>query len=283
MLQSRNPAGGDCALDNLDELDDLSDQGSDYEVELKTTKRKKSTAQAIQVQAKTALREVSSPSDSPVSTVNTPPQKPSREISHPASPQPVTRARNASQTLTAENIYNAVLSGKGAMVTVVDEWLDTYKQSRETGLLVLVNFLVQACGCKGVVTEEMFSSMQNAEIISTLTKEFNEDSVNYPLSNPGPQLKRFKASLCEFAKVLVRSCRNSLIYDEYLFPSLLALLTGLSDSQVRAFRHTSTLLAMKLMTGLVEVAAVLSVQLQTIQRRYDIENSKTAFEKALKD
>lgn len=69
-----------------------------------------------------------------------------------------------------------------------------------------------------------------------------KDSANYPLSTPGPQLKRVKAGLCEFAQLLVYSCRNSLIYDEYLFPSLLALLTGLSDSQVRAFRHTSTLL-----------------------------------------
>lgn len=69
-----------------------------------------------------------------------------------------------------------------------------------------------------------------------------QDSVSYPLSTTGLQLKRFKDALCEFARVLVRSCQNSLIYDEYLFPSLLALLTGLSDSQVRAFRHTSTLL-----------------------------------------
>lgn len=71
---------------------------------------------------------------------------------------------------------------------------------------------------------------------------FLQDSVNYPLSIPGPQMKRFKAGLCEFVQVLVRSCQNSIIYDELLFPSLLALLTGLSDSQVRAFRHTSTLL-----------------------------------------
>lgn len=69
-----------------------------------------------------------------------------------------------------------------------------------------------------------------------------QNSGNYPLSIPGPQLKRFKGGLCEFARLLVRSCQNSLIYDEYLFSSLLALLTGLSDSQVRAFRHTSTLL-----------------------------------------
>ena len=33
--------------------------------------------------------------------------------------------------------------------TVVDEWLDCYKRSRETGLLVLINFIVRSCGCKG--------------------------------------------------------------------------------------------------------------------------------------
>uniref|UniRef100_A0A3P8RZA2 Cohesin subunit SA n=1 Tax=Amphiprion percula TaxID=161767 RepID=A0A3P8RZA2_AMPPE len=184
------------------------------------------------------------------------------------------------QGISAKDIYDAICSGKSAMVTVVDEWLDSYKQSREAGLLVLINFIVQSCGCKGVVTQEMFGSMENAEIISTLTKEFDEDSVNYPLCTPVPQLKHFKASLCEFARVLVRSCQNSLIYDEYLFPSLLSLLTGLSDSQVRAFRHTSTLLAMKLMTGFVDVVVVVSVQLQTTQRRYDVENSKREHDRA---
>lgn len=137
--------------------------------------------------------------------------------------------------------------------------------------------------------------------------------MNYPLSTPGPQLKRFKAGLCEFVRVLVRSCRNSLVYDEFLFPSLLALLTGLSDSQVRAFRHTSTLLgkavnmcknfkvyecfgkapsscktfvflfsapAVKLMTALVDLAVAVSVQLQTTQRRCDIENSRIPPERA---
>lgn len=69
-----------------------------------------------------------------------------------------------------------------------------------------------------------------------------QDSVNYPLCSPGPQWRKFRAGVCEFVQVLVRSCQNSLLYDEYLFSALLALLTGLSDSQVRAFRHTSTLI-----------------------------------------
>lgn len=281
MSQNRDLAAGDAAFDSTDGLDSLSDLDSEYEP--KSTKRKKASAQGKQpskkAKHKAATREVSSPSDSPRSVVDTPPKRLTREAAQQASPQPQARAKSRNQGISADDIYNAVLSGKGAMVTVVDEWLDTYKQSREAGLLVLINFIVQACGCKGVVTREMFNCMENAEIISTLTKEFNEDSMNYPLLTPGLQFKRFKGSLCEFARILVRSCKNGLVYDEYLFPSLLALLTGLSDSQVRAFRHTSTLLAMKLMTELVAAAVLLSVQQQTHQRRYDIENNKTELEK----
>ncbi|TKS72111.1 Cohesin subunit SA-1 SCC3 -like protein 1 [Collichthys lucidus] len=165
------------------------------------------------------------------------PQQHPRGTRRQASPRPVKDVNKGNQGISAEDIYEAVRSGKSAMVTVVDEWLDSYKRNREAGLLVLINFIVRSCGCKGVVSREMFDSMQNAEIISTLTREFNEDSGNYPLSIPGPQMKRFKAGLCEFVQVLVRSCRNSIIYDELLFPSLLALLTGLSDSQLRENRE----------------------------------------------
>lgn len=70
----------------------------------------------------------------------------------------------------------------------------------------------------------------------------SQDSASYPLSSSGHQHKHFRAGLTEFVRVLVDSCQNSFIYDEFLFSSLLVLLTGLSDSQVRAFRHTSTLL-----------------------------------------
>ncbi|XP_049898198.1 cohesin subunit SA-2 isoform X2 [Epinephelus moara] len=277
---------GDSLMDSLEELDDFSDFGSDYEPSMKATKRRKQTGTRPQPpkrpRRKAALR-MSSPGSSPIPTPPNPSpqqQQQSQGTSRQVSPRPVMGVNEGNQGISAEEIYDAVRSGKSAMVTVVDEWLDSYKRSREAGLLVLINFIVQSCGCKGVVSREMLNSMQNAEIISTLTKEFNEDSVNYPLCSPGPQLRRFKAGLFEFARVLVSSCRNSLIYDEYLFPSLLALLTGLSDSQVRAFRHTSTLFAMKLMTELVEVAVIVSVQLQTTQRQYDMEKGKRAHDRA---
>lgn len=60
----------------------------------------------------------------------------------------------------------------------------------------------------------------------------------------GPNWKRFRVNFCEFVQVLVRQCQYSIIYDQYMMDNIISLLTGLTDSQVRAFRHTSTLAGM---------------------------------------
>uniref|UniRef100_A0A8C1J6Y5 Cohesin subunit SA n=1 Tax=Cyprinus carpio TaxID=7962 RepID=A0A8C1J6Y5_CYPCA len=138
-------------------------------------------------------------------------------------------------------LFEVVRLGKSAMQSVVDDWIESYKHDRDVALLDLINFFIQCSGCKGVVTGEMFRNMQNSEIIRKMTEEFDEDSGDYPLTMAGPQWKKFKSSFCEFIGVLVRQCQYSIIYDEYMMDTVISLLTGLSDSQVRAFRHTSTL------------------------------------------
>lgn len=79
-----------------------------------------------------------------------------------------------------------------------------------------------------------------------------QDSGDYPLTMPGPMWKKFRYNFCEFVGVLIRQCQYSIIYDEYMMDTVISLLTGLSDSQVRAFRHTSTLAGNQL--GTVDAA-----------------------------
>ncbi|KAG9341743.1 hypothetical protein JZ751_018809 [Albula glossodonta] len=142
-------------------------------------------------------------------------------------------------------LFEVVKLGKSAMQTVVDDWIESYKHDRDIALLDLINFFIQCSGCK-----------------------------DYPLTIAGPQWKKFKSSFCEFIGVLVRQCQYSIIYDEYMMDTVISLLTGLSDSQVRAFRHTSTLAAMKLMTALVNVALNLSINMDNTQRQYETERNK---------
>ncbi|KAK0147688.1 Cohesin subunit SA-1 [Merluccius polli] len=261
--------------DSLGEMESsITDPDSEFEAQFESRRqRKRPVPVPSLVPPKRSRRHVPAP---PTSSPG-----PSRGTPGQASPPgPARSGKQAHQGIRAEDIYEAIRSGKSATVTIVDEWIDSYKQDREAGLLVLINFVTQCCGCKGVVTREMFDKMQNAEIISTLTKEFKEESAHYPLNSPGPQWKRFQTGLCQLVRVLVVSCQNSLLYDDYLFNSLLALLTGLSDSQVRAFRHTSTLLAMKLVSAVVEVGVLVSTRLQTCRRRYEAERSKTPQDRA---
>nr|XP_035929192.1 cohesin subunit SA-3 isoform X1 [Halichoerus grypus] len=176
--------------------------------------------------------------------------------------------------LPPSDLFDAVKAAKSDMQSLVDEWLDSYKQDQDAGFLELVNFFIRSCGCKGNVTPEMFKKMSNSEIIRHLTEQFNEDSGDYPLTAPGPSWKKFQGSFCEFVKTLVYQCQYSLLYDGFPMDDLISLLTGLSDSQVRAFRHTSTLAAMKLMTSLVGVALQLSLHKDNNQRQYEAERNK---------
>ncbi|XP_007954074.1 cohesin subunit SA-3 [Orycteropus afer afer] len=174
----------------------------------------------------------------------------------------------------ASDLFEAVKAAKSDMQSLVDEWLDSYKQDQDAGFLDLINFFIRSCGCKGTVTLEMFKKMSNSEIIRHLTEQFNEDSGDYPLTAPGPSWKKFHGSFCEFVRTLVCQCQYSFLYNGFPMDNLISLLTGLSDSQVRAFRHTSTLAAMKLMTSLVKVALQLSLHKDNNQRQYEAERSK---------
>ncbi|XP_056597588.1 cohesin subunit SA-1a [Triplophysa dalaica] len=177
-------------------------------------------------------------------------------------------------------LFEVVKQGKSAMQSVVDDWIESYKQDRDLALLDLINFFIQCSGCKGTVRIEMFRNMQNAEIIRKMTEEFDEDSGDYPLTISGPLWKKFRYNFCEFIGVLIRQCQYSIIYDEYMMDTVISLLTGLSDSQVRAFRHTSTLAAMKLMTALVNVALNLSIHQDNTQRQYEAERNKMSGKRA---
>ncbi|XP_039770105.1 cohesin subunit SA-2-like [Ornithorhynchus anatinus] len=56
--------------------------------------------------------------------------------------------------------------------------------------------------------------------------------------------------------------------------TVISLLTGLTDSMVRAVRHTSTLAAMKLLTALVNVISNLDVSQRNAQRLYEAEEKR---------
>ncbi|KAM9388296.1 cohesin subunit SA-2-like [Phaethornis superciliosus] len=198
----------------------------------------------------------------------------------------------------AVTLFEVVSMGKQAMQSVVDDWVEAYKQDRNVALLDLINFFIQCSGCQGMVTAEMFQSLRKKDIMQKMTESFDEetglqykkfvaypwiltvtwpvdmDNEDYPLIRSGPYWKKFKANFCEFIAVLVQQCQCSILYDSYLMDTIISLLTGLADSMVRAFRHTSTFAAMKLLTAVISVHLNLDVNKHNAERLYEVEKKR---------
>ncbi|NXH61248.1 STAG2 protein, partial [Rhabdornis inornatus] len=174
----------------------------------------------------------------------------------------------------AVTLFEVVSMGKQAMQSVVVDWVEAYKQDRNVALLDLINFFIQCSGCQGMVTAEMFQSLYKKDVMRKMTETFDKDNEDYPLIRTGPYWKKFKANFCEFIAVLVQQCQCSILYDNYLMDTVISLLTGLADSMVRAFRHTSTLAAMKLLTAVVSVHLNLDVNKHNAQRLYEVEKKR---------
>uniref|UniRef100_A0A672PV14 Cohesin subunit SA n=1 Tax=Sinocyclocheilus grahami TaxID=75366 RepID=A0A672PV14_SINGR len=204
----------------------------------------------------------------------------------------------------AVTLFEVVSMGRSAMQAVVDDWIDAYTGDRDTALLDLISFFIQCSGCKGMVTAEMFQSKKGTDVMSKMVEDLDEDTGlqykkflafpwiltvtwpldmdggEYPLIMSGLYWKRFRSHFCEFVSVLVAQCQNCVIFDGYLLNTLISLLTELSDSRVRAFRHTCTLAAVKLLSALVNVALNLSVSVDNSQRLYEVELAKMASKRA---
>ncbi|XP_060625830.2 cohesin subunit SA-2-like [Anolis sagrei] len=207
------------------------------------------------------------------------------------------------EVVEAVTLFEVVIMGKRAMQSVVDDWVEAYKRDRDVALLDLINFFIQCSGCQGMVTAEMFQSVQNCEVMQKMTETFDEetglqykkfmaypwiltvtwpvdmDNEDYPLIKPGAYWKKFRANFCEFIAVLVEQCQYIILYDSYLMDTIISLLTGLADSMVRAFRHTSTLAAMKLLTALVNLSLNLDISKHNLERLYEVEKTRAAGKK----
>ncbi|XP_059695382.1 cohesin subunit SA-2-like isoform X2 [Haemorhous mexicanus] len=202
------------------------------------------------------------------------------------------------EVVEAVTLFEVVSMGKQAMQSVVVDWVEAYKQDRNVALLDLINFFIQCSGCQGMVTAEMFQSLYKKDVMQKMTETFDKETglqykkfmaypwiltvtwpvdmnnEDYPLIRTGPYWKKFKANFCEFIAVLVQQCQCSILFDNYLMDTIISLLTGLADSMVRAFRHTSTLAAMKLLTAVVSVHLNLDVNKHNAQRLYEVEKKR---------
>ena len=183
------------------------------------------------------------------------------------------------------DLYSQILQTNTSIQVLVENWIDSYKKNQDEASIDLINFMIKSCGCRGKLSKSILKSKDYNEAINELIDYFdtqNDDSASdYPIINAQPQFKRFKVNFIEFIQLLIQKCQHSILYDQFMLDNLLTFLICLSDSQIRAFRHTSTLCLVKIMTALIDVLLLLSVTKDALERQYNSEKSKSLSKRAL--
>ncbi|KAI6224359.1 SCD domain-containing protein [Aphelenchoides fujianensis] len=158
---------------------------------------------------------------------------------------------------SAESELLASLRGGQNIGRLVDEWIREYEENVDNGIVKILQFFISATGCKGALTAVQIKSVEFKNIIANL-------------SDDGRNSARLFG---DFIMVFVSKIKSGIIFDESFTDYVLQLLTGLADSQIRAFRHTATFAAMKLSSAMVDVVVEL-VELKDKNVR-QIETEKT--------
>ncbi len=107
-------------------------------------------------------------------------------------------------TTDESSLFWILRYSKNSITTIVDEWIENYKTDRDSALIALMQFFINASGCKGKITSEMQISMEHTSIIRKMTEEFDEESGEYPLIMTGLQWKKFRTHFC----VIIMSCNK---------------------------------------------------------------------------
>lgn len=82
-------------------------------------------------------------------------------------------------TTDETSLYFIVRHSKSPIASIVDDWIEQYKVNRDTALIALLQFFINASGCKGKIPEDTEHPMDHTAVIRKMTEEFDEvDIVN---------------------------------------------------------------------------------------------------------
>lgn len=77
-------------------------------------------------------------------------------------------------TTDENSLYFIVRHSKSPIASIVDDWIEQYKINRDRALIALLQFFINASGCKGKIPEDTEHPMDHTAVIRKMTEEFDE-------------------------------------------------------------------------------------------------------------
>ncbi|ORX46099.1 STAG-domain-containing protein [Hesseltinella vesiculosa] len=174
------------------------------------------------------------------------------------------------------SLYDQALDEKPDVEALVVAWMTEYRADKIPALRDLINYVIRCSGCRMAVTQEAFENEGLTvdalqELQEELAKRPNHD---YPIISRASVHKHLKTNMVSLFQTLVDQCQHEILYDGTLMDTLQSWLIIMSSSVYRPFRHTSTLIALKVTSSLCTLADNMKKELDTTTRQFRAEEKK---------
>ncbi|GAA6003229.1 hypothetical protein JCM10207_001811 [Rhodosporidiobolus poonsookiae] len=184
-------------------------------------------------------------------------------------------------------LFNAVKSPNTALQQTAEDWIESYKEDSGPAMAELVNFVLRCCGCNATIDEHQAEDENGVvENLKDVVDEFKQESNHaYPLISKSKGYKKFRSSLSQFlTKLVLLAADDSLLYTSSFFTHFTSWVHALSSSQIRALRHTATVIVLQLVGALSELHVAVEKEHAQAVRAKEAEEKKGRKDKArLKD
>lgn len=190
---------------------------------------------------------------------------------------------------------DSVFDGEEDHDDIAQRWTLKYEEDNSEAMKEMVNFILKCCGCDRSVTNYDIEDQDSAAAtLSQIQEAFQrQKNADYPLTSKKPEFRRFRHTLSSFLHSLIStiSARDLLYSDPSLIENIQIWITTMSSSTLRQFRHTSTVVALDLVSSLSTIAAEARKANSTTNRQHEAESKKgkrnegriTALAEKLKD
>ncbi|BGP22583.1 cohesin complex subunit SA-1/2 [Rhodotorula toruloides] len=184
-------------------------------------------------------------------------------------------------------LFNAVKDPNTALKTVVEDWIESYKEDSGPAMAELVNFILRCCGCNSTIDEHQAEDENGiVENLKDIVDEFKQETnMAHPLISKSKTYKKFRSSLAQFlSKLVSETAVDDMLYSTSFYEQFSSWVHALSSSQIRAFRHTATVIVLLSVNGLSTLHVDVRKQHAQRVRAKEAEEKKGRKDKArLKD
>ncbi|KAJ9406059.1 hypothetical protein DTO045G8_6167 [Paecilomyces variotii] len=177
-----------------------------------------------------------------------------------------------------EGLFGEVFVKDHPLDAVAADWLTQCQQDNVSALRDMVNFILRCTGTDLKVTNADIEDVDNIQRkVVDLEEEYRaQDISEYPLISRAKEFRNFRSTLEEFSENIIQTLHHSSILyeDKALTDNIFTWVGTISDSNLRPYRHTATLVSLSMSSALCDIAHEVTSTIATSRKQFEAEKRK---------